>query len=120
MLSVVSTSTHDATPYLALIMLKACAFCPLVPPPPPGMQIKAALALWDGTGSFVFTSSMSVCSVDDGGRVTEDACPLVAKGAGPSTDKLLGAEEAVLQVVRACVCVCGGAVREGGGTDRRP
>lgn len=59
-------------------------------------DIKAALALWDGTGSFVFSSSMSVCSTDDGGAVTEDSCPLVAKGAGPSTDKLLGAEEAVL------------------------
>ncbi|KXZ56139.1 hypothetical protein GPECTOR_1g118 [Gonium pectorale] len=66
--------------------------------PPSGSQdyegdIKAALSLWDGTGSFVFTSSMSVCSVDDGGTVTDANCPLVARGAGPSTDKLLAAED---------------------------
>lgn len=60
-------------------------------------DVKAALALWDGTGSFVFTSSMSVCAVDDGGRVTDEQCPLVPMGAGPSTDRLLGAEQAVLQ-----------------------
>lgn len=72
--------------------------CPPGPPP----QVKAALALWDGTGSFVFTSSMSVCAVDDGGRVTDEQCPLVPMGAGPSTDRLLGAEQAVLQVGGMC------------------
>ncbi len=65
---------------------------------PAAAQVKAALALWDGTGSFVFTSSMSVCAVDDGGRVTDEQCPLVPVGAGPPTDRLLGAEQAVLQV----------------------
>ncbi|KAG2427367.1 hypothetical protein HXX76_012560 [Chlamydomonas incerta] len=69
--------------------------------PPSGSEdyvadIKAALALWDGTGSFVFTSSMSVCAVDDGGAATDEHCPLVPIGAGASTDKLRGAEEAVL------------------------
>ena len=66
-----------------------------------GAQVKAALALWDGPsagGSFVFTSSMSVCSAEDGEVVTEDSCPMVAMGKGPSTDRLLGAEQAVMQV----------------------
>ncbi|GLC39271.1 hypothetical protein PLESTB_001649100 [Pleodorina starrii] len=80
--------------------------------PPSGSQdyvadVKAALSLWDGSGSFLFTSSMSVCAVDDGGQVTdtdsanpgegEGGCPLVAQGAAPSTDRLLGAEQATLQ-----------------------
>lgn len=70
-------------------------------PPLPCPQVRAALSLWDGSGSFLFTSSMGVCAVDDGGRVDETNCPVVALGAGASTDKLLGAEEAVLQVRRA-------------------
>ncbi|EFJ47911.1 hypothetical protein VOLCADRAFT_45237, partial [Volvox carteri f. nagariensis] len=70
--------------------------------PPSGSEdyvadVKSALALWDGSGCFVFTSSMSVCGVDDGGEVTEETCPLVARGASASTDRLLGAEEAVLE-----------------------
>ncbi|KAG2493226.1 hypothetical protein HYH03_008642 [Edaphochlamys debaryana] len=74
------------------------AFCA----PPSGSadyvaDVKAALALWDGTGSFVFTSSLSVCAVDDGGQVTDAACPLVAEGAAASTDRLLGAEKAVIE-----------------------
>ncbi|GIL64354.1 hypothetical protein Vafri_18326 [Volvox africanus] len=60
-------------------------------------DVKAALQLWDGTGSFLFTSSMSVCSVDSGGEVTDEKCPLVPLGAGPSTDRLLGAEAATLE-----------------------
>lgn len=67
-------------------------------PPLPCPQVRAALSLWDGSGSFLFTSSMGVCAVDDGGRVDETNCPVVALGAGASTDRLLGAEEAVLQV----------------------
>lgn len=69
--------------------------------PPSGSQdyvseVKSALARWDGSGSFVFTSSMSVCSTDDGSIVDEDHCPLVEIGKAPSTDKLLQAEKAVL------------------------
>jgi hypothetical protein len=67
--------------------------------PPGAVQIKAALGRWDGSGSFVFTSSNSVCAVEDGSLVTEDT-PTVALGAGASTDKLLQAEEAVRQVGR--------------------
>ncbi|GIL82117.1 hypothetical protein Vretimale_7121 [Volvox reticuliferus] len=70
--------------------------------PPSGSKdyvadVKAALQLWDGTGSFLFTSSMSVCSEDSGGEVTDENCPLVPIGAGASTDKLLGAEAATLE-----------------------
>lgn len=36
--------------------------------------------------------------MDDGGSATDEHCPLVPVGAGPSTDKLRGAEEAVLAV----------------------
>lgn len=60
-------------------------------------QVAAAVSRWDGTGSFVFTSSMSVCATSDGSVVTED-CPVVAVGAGPGTDRLLAAEAATLQV----------------------
>ncbi|GLI63574.1 hypothetical protein VaNZ11_006574 [Volvox africanus] len=70
--------------------------------PPSGSEdyvadVKAALRLWDGTGSFLFTSSMSVCSEDGGGEVTDEKCPLLMLGAGPSTDRLLGAEAATLE-----------------------
>ena len=41
---------------------------------------------------------MSVCAVDDGSQVTEENCPLVPLGKGPSTDRLLGAEHAVIKV----------------------
>lgn len=52
--------------------------------------------MWDGTGNFVFTSSMSVCAAEDGSSVSEDRCPLVPEGKSPSTDRLLGAENATL------------------------
>lgn len=42
--------------------------------------------------------SMGVCAADDGELVTDESCPLVPKGKGPSTDRLLDAEEAVTQV----------------------
>jgi hypothetical protein len=50
------------------------------------VQVSAATKQWDGTGSFVFTSSMSVCATDDGGEVNEN-CPLVPQGKSPSTDR---------------------------------
>lgn len=58
-------------------------------------EVAAAAARWDGTGCMVFTSSMSVCAVEDGSGVDE-ACPLVAEGADPKTDRLLAAENACL------------------------
>jgi nucleoside-diphosphate-sugar epimerase len=59
------------------------------------LQVKEAVSRWDGSGSFVFTSSMSVCATEDGSLVTE-TCPVVPEGKSPSTDRLLGAEQAVL------------------------
>ncbi|KAI8465729.1 MAG: hypothetical protein J3K34DRAFT_525149 [Monoraphidium minutum] len=59
-------------------------------------EVAAATALWDGSGSFVFTSSMSVCAAEDGSEVSEDRCPLVPEGKAPGTDRLLGAERAAL------------------------
>jgi nucleoside-diphosphate-sugar epimerase len=63
--------------------------------------VAAALTRWDFSSpasSFVFTSSMSVCAVDDGGVVTEDSCPLNPLGKSPSVDRLLLAEKPVLEV----------------------
>ncbi len=67
--------------------------------PPSGSEdylgdIKAALNLWDGTGSFVFTSSAGVYAVEDGSACDETA-PLAPLGASPRTDTLLNAEQAV-------------------------
>ena len=62
----------------------------------PDAQVAAATKLWDGSGSFVFTSSMSVCAAEDGSEVNEENCPLVPEGRGPSTDRLLAAEAAAL------------------------
>ena len=68
--------------------------------PPSGSEdyvgdVKAALKLWDGSGSFVFTSSAGVYAVEDGSHCDESA-PLVALGSNPRTDALLNAEQAVL------------------------
>lgn len=59
-------------------------------------QVAAATKLWDGTGSFLFTSSMSVCAAEDASMVDEEHCPLVPLGKSPATDRLLGAEKATL------------------------
>jgi nucleoside-diphosphate-sugar epimerase len=58
-------------------------------------EVAATASRWDGTGCMVFTSSMSVCAVEDGSDVDE-ACPLVAAGADAKTDRLLSAERACL------------------------
>lgn len=68
--------------------------------PPSGSEdyvgdVKAALKLWDGTGAFVFTSSVAVYAVEDGSPCNE-AAPLVAVGSNPRTDTILQAEQAVL------------------------
>lgn len=83
--------------------------CFLPPPllsslPLPLPQVAAATQQWDGSGSFVFTSSMSVCATDDGGEVSEN-CPLVPQGKSPSTDRW----GRVVQWFRGC-----------GGLDRCP
>jgi len=58
-------------------------------------EVSDAIKYWDGTGSFVFTSSAAVYSVDDGSPANEDT-PLVPHG-NERTDKLLLAEQAVLE-----------------------
>ncbi|KAL4418741.1 hypothetical protein ABPG77_006414 [Micractinium sp. CCAP 211/92] len=59
-------------------------------------EIKAALALWDGTGAFVFTSSAGVYTVEDGSACDESA-PTAKLGDNERTDRLLAAEAAVLE-----------------------
>jgi hypothetical protein len=63
-------------------------------PPLPGPQVSAALSRWDSSApsaSFVFTSSMGVCSEDNGGLVRED-CPLVDPEKSPSQVGLVWGE----------------------------
>jgi len=57
-------------------------------------DIKAALQLWDGRGSFVYTASGGVYVEDNGGDVDETS-PVVARGAGERSDRLLDLEDAV-------------------------
>lgn len=69
--------------------------------PPSGSEdyvgdVKEALELWDKTGAFVFTSSAAVYDVEDGSWCDESA-PVVPKGKGERTDRLLMAEDAVLE-----------------------
>ncbi|PRW58245.1 NAD(P)-binding domain [Chlorella sorokiniana] len=59
-------------------------------------EIKAALSLWDGTGAFVFTSSAGVYTVEDGSACDESA-PVAKMGDNERTDRLLAAEQAVLE-----------------------
>jgi nucleoside-diphosphate-sugar epimerase len=59
-------------------------------------EVAAAARMWDGSGSMVFTSSMSVCAAEDGSEVSDENCPLVPEGKSPSTDRLLVAEQATL------------------------
>ena len=54
--------------------------------------VTSALDYWDRKGSFVFTSSAGVYAEQDGGVVTESS-PVAA---GPRSDKLLDAENTVL------------------------
>lgn len=80
-----------------LHLLCSVALCNAPAPNAPSVaQVAAATELWDGTGSLVFTSSMSVCAAEDGSEVSEDRCPLVPEGKAPSTDRLLAAERASL------------------------
>jgi len=59
-------------------------------------EVEAALALWDGTGAFVFTSSAGLYTENACGTVREGS-PAAALGDSPRTDKLLLAEQAVLR-----------------------
>jgi nucleoside-diphosphate-sugar epimerase len=73
------------------------AFCA----PPSGSEdypadVAKALACWDGTGNFIFTSSAGVYNVNDGSPCNE-ASPVFPPGANPRTDALLKAEQACLE-----------------------
>ncbi len=49
-------------------------------------QIKDALSLWDGSGTFVFTSSAGLYTTDDGSACDEDS-PTAKAGDAERTDK---------------------------------
>ena len=49
-------------------------------------QIAAATRLWDGTGTFLFTSSAGIYAVDDGGQVNEDSA-VVGTGVSERNDR---------------------------------
>ena len=49
-------------------------------------EVRAALQLWDGTGTFVFTGSAGVYSVDDGSQCNEDS-PVTPHGVNERTDR---------------------------------
>ena len=59
-------------------------------------SVAEAVACWDGTGSFVFTSSTGTFPRAEE-EITEDT-PTVALGANPRVDPLLRAEETALEV----------------------
>lgn len=50
------------------------------------MQVRAALELWNGQGTFVFTGSAGIYTTDDGGRVTEES-PVSQLGKDERTDR---------------------------------
>ncbi len=58
-------------------------------------EVTAALKLWDGSGSFVFTSSTAVYACADGEQCDESTATF-AVGENPRADRLLQAEAAVL------------------------
>lgn len=61
-------------------------------------EIKDALAMWNGKGSFVYTSSTGVYGTQPHDvKLTEDS-KLAEKGKSESTDRLMSAESVVLEV----------------------
>ena len=60
-------------------------------------SVAEAVACWDGTGSFIFTSSTGVFSRTE--DITEDT-PTIALGENPRIDRLLRAEQTALEVSR--------------------
>lgn len=59
-------------------------------------EVAEAAELWDGTGALVFSSSAGLYEVDDGSHCNED-CKIADRGKSERTDKLLGAEDAILK-----------------------
>eukprot|EP01025_Chloroclados_australasicus_P037683 TRINITY_DN384_c2_g1_i1.p1 TRINITY_DN384_c2_g1~~TRINITY_DN384_c2_g1_i1.p1 ORF type:complete len:312 (-),score=23.52 TRINITY_DN384_c2_g1_i1:311-1246(-) len=58
-------------------------------------EVRRAIEKWDGTGTFVFTSSIGVCDVTDG--KCDENSPLVPLGKSPRLDKMLLAEKHTLE-----------------------
>jgi len=58
-------------------------------------EVAAAAALWDGTGSLLFTGSAGLFTVDDGTQCNEDS-PVAEQGSSDRNDRLLQAEAAAL------------------------
>jgi hypothetical protein len=81
-----SPPTHTAARWLCTCWPVAVAVIWLTMPPATGACVCMCVCV-----------CRQVCSVDDGGAVTDAQCPLVALGMGPSTDRLLAAETATLQ-----------------------
>ncbi|KAL0019454.1 hypothetical protein WJX77_002659 [Trebouxia sp. C0004] len=59
-------------------------------------EVAEAAKLWNGAGALVFTSSAGLYEVDDGSHCNED-CKIADRGSNERTDRLLGAEEAILK-----------------------
>lgn len=60
------------------------------------VQVENALSKWDGSGSFVFTSSAGVYAQNEG--ECDESTPVLELGANPRQDRLLKAEAAVIAV----------------------
>lgn len=52
------------------------------------MQVKAALQLWDGQGTFLYTGSAGIYAIEDGSEVTEQF-PTAELGKDERTDRCL-------------------------------
>ncbi len=50
------------------------------------MQVKAALRLWDGQGTFLYTGSAGIYAIEDGSEVTEQS-PTAELGKDERTDR---------------------------------
>ncbi|CAM6099914.1 unnamed protein product [Calypogeia fissa] len=61
-------------------------------------EVRAAAERWNGEGSLLFTSSSALYDVNDNSICNEEGGPLVPRGRGPRTDRLLDAEDEILKV----------------------
>ncbi|BDA51136.1 hypothetical protein COCOBI_18-0110 [Coccomyxa sp. Obi] len=58
-------------------------------------EVKAALRLWDGQGTFLYTGSAGIYAIEDGSEVTEQS-PTAELGKDERTDRQVLVEQAVL------------------------
>ena len=64
------------------------------------VQIAAAAKLWDGTGTFLFTSSAGIYATDDGSMVNEDSA-VVQLGISERNDRCV---PHVRHLISSCQC----------------